>query len=426
MAKAPMRMRLTAALRTMTREAGRGATTGIGVDGWRTDKCNFSEDWTGVRGGSSGREFGAELGREQMAEAAEKSGGEKAETNSVAMKRVLIVRLGAIGDVLMLLPSAYELHRRGARVDWVCGKVVAPLLAMYPWVNRIEVDDTELYHGGRAGQMRQLAKLWRRLAGRKYDLCAVVQYDKRYRWLAGAVRAEKRIELSHEERGRELLAGRWHANEYARVLGLVGDGFREENVRLLRPEVVPAVAIGELASGGRGRVGMVPAGAKNVLRESALRRWPVENYVALTRELVRRGYEVVLTGSAEDGWVRKDFAELLAGSGGGSQVQDWIGRTTLPELVGLYDACDVVVTHDTGCMHVAGISTAKVLAIFGPTEPGSFLPRREGVKALWGGERLACRPCYDGRDFAPCQWNGCVREISVERVVGEMEALLAE
>ena len=191
--------------------------------------------------------------------------------------------------------------------------------------------------------------------------------------------------------------------------------------------MVPAVAMGAVGSGRRGRVGIVPAGAKNVLRESALRRWPVENYVALTRELVQRGYEVVLTGSAEDGWVRKDFRELLAGDGGGSgsAVQDWIGRTTLPELVGLYDRCDVVVTHDTGCMHVAGISKAKVLAIFGPTEPGSFLPRREGVKALWGGERLACRPCYDGRDFAPCQWNGCVREISVERVVGEMEALLA-
>ncbi len=346
---------------------------------------------------------------------------------------VLIVRLGSIGDVLMLLPAVYELHKRGARIDWVCGKVVAPLLAMYPWVNRVEVDDHALYHGGRAGQARQLAGLWRRLAGRKYDVCAVLQYDRRYRWLAGVVRAGRRIELSHEDRERRLLPGRWHANEYARVLGLAGDGFREENMRLLRPEVVPGVevggvAIGELAAGRdggrRGRVGIVPAGAKNVLRESALRRWPVENYVELTRELVKRGYEVVLTGSAEDGWVRKDFAELLAAGGRGA-VQDWIGRTTLPELVGLYDRCDVVVTHDTGCMHVAGISRAKVLAIFGPTEPGSFLPRREGVRGLWGGEKLACRPCYDGRDFAPCQWNGCVREITVERVLSEMEALLA-
>jgi heptosyltransferase-2 len=338
------------------------------------------------------------------------------------MQRVLIVRLGAIGDVLMLLPSAYRLHQLGARVDWVCGKVVAPLLALYPWVNRIEVDDTALYHGGRAGQMRELTRLWRKLAGRKYDLCAVVQYDRRYKWLAGAVRAEKRIQLSHEDRENELIAGRWHANEYARVLGLVEDGFREENVRLLRPEVVPAVEIGARRAGARGRVALVPAGAKNVLRESALRRWPIENYVALTWELLARGYEVVLTGSAEDGWVRADFGELLQHE----RVADWIGRTTLPELIGLYDGCDVVVTHDTGSMHVAGISKAKVLAIFGPTQPGNFLPRREGVRALWGGEKLACRPCYDGRDFAPCRWNGCVREIAVERVVGEMEALLAE
>jgi heptosyltransferase II len=344
------------------------------------------------------------------------------QTGAGAMRRVLIVRLGAIGDVLMLLPSVYRLHQLGAQVDWVCGKVVAPLVAMYPWVNRIEVDDTALYHGGRAGQVRELAGLWRRLAGRKYDLCAVIQYDRRYKWLAGAVRAKRRIQLSHEDRDFELIPGRWHANEYARVLGLVEDGFHEENMRLLRPEVVPTVAIAARRSGGRGRVALVPAGAKNVLRESALRRWPIENYVALTRELLARGYEIVLTGSAEDGWVRAEFAELLNHDG----VADWIGRTTLPELIGLYDACDVVVTHDTGSMHVAGISRAKVLAIFGPTQPGNFLPRREGVRGLWGGESLACRPCYDGRDFAPCQWNGCVREITVERVLFNMEALLAE
>lgn len=347
---------------------------------------------------------------------------ERQQTGTAPMQRVLIVRLGAIGDVLMLLPSAYRFHQQGAQVDWVCGKVVAPLLAMYPWVNRIEVDDTALYHGGRTGQFRELTRLWRELAGRKYDLCAVIQYDRRYKWLAGAVRARRRIQLSHEDRDLELIAGRWHANEYARVLGLVEDGFRDENVPLLRPEVVPTVELTARRAGSRGRVALVPAGAKNVLRESALRRWPIENYVALTRELLESGFEVVLTGSADDGWVRTDFADLLKHEG----LADWISRTTLPELVALYDACEVVVTHDTGSMHVAGISKAKILAIFGPTQPGNFLPRREGVRALWGGESLACRPCYDGRDFAPCKWNGCVREITVQRVLGEMEALLAE
>jgi heptosyltransferase-2 len=66
-----------------------------------------------------------------------------------------------------------------------------------------------------------------------------------------------------------------------------------------------------------------------------------------------------------------------------------------------------------------------VLAIFGPTTMGNFLPRRAGVKGIWGGERLPCRPCYDGRDFAACPRNACMEETTVPRVMAELQALLA-
>jgi len=341
---------------------------------------------------------------------------------------VLLVKLGAIGDVLMLLPAAQRMYQSGARVDWVCGAVVAPLLGMYPWVNRIEVDERQLFQQGRAGQVRALGELWRRLAGRRYDLVAVMQYDRRYELLARVVRAGRRVRLEREVRERMLIDGRWHANEYARVLGLRADAYSPEdageNMRLARPDLVPKLRV-EIALPpitGR-RVAMVPAGAKNVMREGALRRWPLKNYVALTRVLLARGYEVVLTGSAEDGWVRESFGHLLDRGAG---VRDLIGRTSLPELVAVYDACDAVVTHDTGSLHVAGVSHAAVLAIFGPTNMGNFLPRRERVRGVWGGQRLACRPCYDGREFAACARNVCMEDVGVDRVVAELESLLEE
>jgi heptosyltransferase-2 len=352
--------------------------------------------------------------------AASKTGGPR--------ERVLLVKLGAIGDVLMLLPAARRLYEHGATVDWVCGAVVGPLLGMYPWVNRIEVDERLLFQQGKAGQAKALLGVWRQLAGRRYDLCAVMQYDRRYELLTRVVRARRRLRLDRDDRERTLIDGRWHANEYARVLGLHPDAYAPgdagENMRLVRPELVPALS-GEIALPpvrGR-RVALVPAGAKNVLREGALRRWPLENYVALTRQLLARGHEVVLTGSAEDGWVRDGFGALLHAQSG---VSDLIGRTSLPELVAVYDACDAVVTHDTGSLHIAGISRAAVLAIFGPTNMGNFLPRRERVRGIWGGERLACRPCYDGRDFAACPRNVCMEDVSVERVIAEVEAMLGE
>lgn len=333
--------------------------------------------------------------------------------------RVLIVRMGAIGDVLMLLPAVHALHRQGAQVDWVCGKVVAPLLAMYPWINRIEVDERELFHGGTAAQTSALLKLWRRLALRRYDLCAVMQYDRRYALLSRVVRAQQRLQLDHADRRRKLIDGRWHANEYARILGQTPDTYHEENVRLLRPEEnqIPHFKIESMHAR---RIALAPAGAKNVLREGALRRWPVQSYVALSRELIARGYEVVLTGSNDDAWVRPHFAQQLADPA----MRATFGQTTLPELLALFDSCDAVITHDTGAMHIAGISRAAVIAIFGPTTMSNFLPRRERVAGLWGGERLPCRPCYDGREFAPCNNNVCVQDISVAQVLAALETLI--
>jgi heptosyltransferase-2 len=349
-------------------------------------------------------------------------------------KSVLIVRLGAIGDVVMLLPAVHALHQRGARVDWVCGKVVAPLLALYPWINRIEVDERQLFHAGKAGQTRALLALWRVLAGRSYDLCAVMQYDRRYAALSRVVRAKRRFQLDKSRRETMLLEGRWHANEYARVLGVAPDEYHEPNVELLRPDEVPLTGPAEdmwrlqeenkeaptERHGQYGRIALVPAGAKNVLREGALRRWPIANYVRLASELLASGHEVVLTGSSDDAWVRTEFGDLLQHAA----LRDCIGKTTLPELLALYDCCDAVVTHDTGSLHIAAIARARVLAIFGPTTMGTFLPRRAGVKGIWGGERLPCRPCYDGRDFAACPRNVCMEDTSVARVIAELETLL--
>jgi heptosyltransferase-2 len=344
-------------------------------------------------------------------------------------KRVLIVRLGAIGDVLMLLPAVHRLHQRGAQVDWVCGKVVAPLLALYPWINRMEVDEQQLFHGGQAERARALLALWRKLAFRRYDLCAVMQYDRRYALLSRVVRAGRRLQLNKVVRSLSLIDGRWHANEYARILGLAPDEYHEENVRLLRPDdsQIPSLSAApeetwsarNASSSKPLRIALAPAGAKNILREGALRRWPIANYVALTRELLARDHEVVLTGSHDDAWVREPFAELPRSP----LLRDSIAQTTLPELLALYDNCDAVITHDTGALHMAAISRASVIAIFGPTTMSNFLPRRERIVGLWGGERLPCRPCYDGRNFAACPRNVCMEDVSVAQVLAALEQL---
>jgi heptosyltransferase-2 len=154
-----------------------------------------------------------------------------------------------------------------------------------------------------------------------------------------------------------------------------------------------------------------------LLRKQILRRWPIESYVALTHQLLERGWEVVLLGGPEDIWVKSHFEGL--------SVTDCIGTLSLPEVISACDTCDAVVSHDTGPMHLAGLSRACLVGIFGPSDPALFLPRRPFVVGVWGGQGFACRPCYDGTDFAPCQFNGCMQQVTVEVILRELDSLLS-
>ena len=337
------------------------------------------------------------------------------------MPRTLLIKLGAIGDAVMLLPAAYELYRSGQTVDWVCGAELLPLLRLYPWVNPIVADEAALLAGSAGRRMRAMAGLWRRLAGRRYDLVATLYYDKRYRMLTLPVRARRKLLLSHTDRNRRLLPGRHHTDEYARLLLGWKDEHRATQLSPVPPPALPAspLAMG-LASpparSARTRIVLAPAGAKNLLADDALRRWPAESYVALASMLARAGHEVVLLGSAGDAWVQPLFA--------GVPVMDRIGLDSLPETLALLDEADLLVTHDTGPLHLAGLVRCAVVGIFGPTDPRGRLPQRTGTLALWGGEGFSCRPCYDGRTFAPCPQNDCMRQYTPAMVYDEVLEML--
>ena len=334
--------------------------------------------------------------------------------------RVLILKFGAIGDVVMAIPAAYALYQRGAEIDWVCGTIVAPLLACYPWIRTIVADDRAILKGSPSERIVALTKLWRILGGKKYDLCATLYYDRRYRLLTLPVRAKRKLILSTTDRVAKLLPGRHHTDEYARILLGLEDAERPVALTPVRPEMLPESPLARVfhAAGIRSRVVLAPGGAKNTMRDDALRRWPVERYAAVAHGLLEHGAEVVLIGGPDDGWVLPSFQ--------GMAVTDMVGKLTLAQTLALLDESDVMVTHDTGPLHLAGITRVGIVSVFGPTDPRGRLPQRADTVAIWGGEGFACRPCYDGRDYAPCANNGCMKQVTVERVLSEVKAVMEQ
>lgn len=312
--------------------------------------------------------------------------------------------------------SAIDQKESGSSITWICGKTVAPLVRATNRVDEIiELDDRKLLKGGKASALAVLFGLWIGLLGRRFDLIITSHADPRYKLLSLTAIGKIRRSFGEKEGRRWPVPGRYHADEYVRlVTGTDGPMSLKALIPPLRPPLREDLK--KKLQEGKKIVALAPGGAKNILRDDSLRRWPLENYAHVAEKLLRGGFQVLITGSASDDWVKETFRKL--------PVTDLVGETSLVDLTALYGECQLVITHDSGPLHLAIASGTRVLALFGPTAPSEKIPRNEKVRVLWGGEHLACRPCYDGRNYADCSDNQCLKSLTMERVYQEAAGML--
>ena len=95
------------------------------------------------------------------------------------------------------------------------------------------------------------------------------------------------------------------------------------------------------------------------------------------------------------------------------------GRTTLRELACLYRQASLLVTTDSGPMHLAAAMGTPVIALFGPTDPARTGPYGPGHRVIR--RVLSCAPCFRKR----CDLPRCMTEISVEEVFKAVREMLA-
>lgn len=337
--------------------------------------------------------------------------------------RVLVVKLGAMGDVIMSLTMVTALRALDptAHLTWIVGQASRPILDLVAGIDKIIcVDERRIMRGTLREQTQAVFRLWLKLAGRHFDLVITAHADRRYRILSLPVVATERRAWARGGRAGPL-PGRYHASEYARLISN-RDGPASPNYDL--PQVaqeLPRLPFDRCDH--QALVVLAPGGARNVMRDDPLRRWPIERYVELARALLASGCTVVAVGAKHELHVGEAFA--------GTGVISLVGRTSFPELVATIRAADVVVTHDSLALHLSRLARTPVVALFGPTSPHEKVPpvRSAGpdsaMRVLWGGENLPCRPCYDGVNYFACPVNKCMRDISSDEVMGSIRGILA-
>ena len=150
----------------------------------------------------------------------------------------------------------------------------------------------------------------------------------------------------------------------------------------------------------------------------ANKRWPAEYYAQLVRELARthREHRFVVLGSAGDASLGAIIAD-----GNRERCLDLTGQTSLSEMIEWIRLSQLVVTNDTGPMHIAAALGKPLVAIFGPTEPRRTGPYGQVERSV----RIAlpCAPCLKPRCHfvKPME---CLRAISPALVLARVESLL--
>ncbi len=310
--------------------------------------------------------------------------------------RVLVVKLSSLGDILHALPVVHCL-RLGldARIDWVTQTEYTGLVAAFPDVERA-------IGFPRRGSLTDLGAFARELRTARYDLAIDLQGLLKSAFVTRLARARHRIGPSYHREGSRLfyheVAG--PANRSRHALEQAFDVVA--HLSLPRCETVFPISLSvPPMAGPRPWIALAP------FSRWQSKNWPLDRFDELARRLWRaRGGTLFLVGAPDDAAACEKLRGLV-----GEHAVNMAGRTNLVELAGLLSAVDLLVSNDSGPMHLAAAVGTPVLALFGPTDPGLTGP--------WGARNrvltapVACRPCRRRACGGP---HGCMRDLAVETV----------
>jgi heptosyltransferase-2 len=327
--------------------------------------------------------------------------------------RILCVRFSSIGDVLLTTPLVRALKRRhpDAELFFVTKRAMAPLVADNPHLTQVVMLEPGESITGLARRLRALAPTHgldlhgslRSAALRLLVRCRWSGYSKRK--AARTTLIATKIDLYGEH---VPVPERYF--EAARALTVRPDGDPPEFFLAAATRERAGRWLAERGLDARPFAALAPGAAH------ATKRWPIKHWQALAERLQRSGYGLVAVGGPED----RDLAQQI-----GTTVVNAAGEFTLQETGACLARAAVLVSGDTGVMHMAtGVGT-PVVALFGPTvEAFGFFPYTSRAVVL---ERnLTCRPCSAmGTERCPLGHHRCLEDLLPDQVAAAVARLVA-
>ena len=326
---------------------------------------------------------------------------------SSSPERILVVRVGALGDTLMatpLLRRLHELHPR-AEIDFFCSRLASPLLELNPHLSNLFA-----LRGRNWPLWLSLEKqrLVRSLRARDYDFSVLLESAPRYRAL---------LERAGLKSIRSFAEVPFDASRHAIVNNLRAGGIRDPETGALDMEL--ALSPGDETAAGRilasfprplvgVHIGWGPRGRKRN-QAQRLRGWSHAGFVELIRRIrSRNDVGVVLTGSSEDA---ADTANICRQVPDG-RVRSIAGQTGVRELAAVIKRLDLLISVDSGPCHMAAAVGTPLVVLWGPGRLEQTRPVSSTTPIRIVRQAVPCAPCQSTPMQKTCRRNLCMEQIT--------------
>lgn len=341
-------------------------------------------------------------------------------------RRILLVKPSALGDVVHALPVAATLHRRypESRLDWLVEEEAADIVRGHPAISDVVVSGRRRWlrqlRGARqiAPTLGEVARFVADLRRRRYDAVLDLQGLFKSALYVMATGAPIRVGFAEGREGspwvltHRIAAPPQPVHAVDRYLALAGAVGATEPVREFQIALTPQAksVAGSILAGCRRPVVVLHPAAR-----WRTKLWEVRRWRELAAVLLAEGAGVLLTGGDADGALTAEI-----GAGLDPAPLSLVGQLSLKELAAVLEGSDLMVTVDSGPMHMAAAMGTPVVALFGPTDPHRTGPLGTGTVLQ---HPLPCSPCLQ-RHCRIADVHRCMRDLGVAEVLTAVRGLL--
>lgn len=284
-------------------------------------------------------------------------------------KKILIVKLSSLGDLFHALPTVCALKNGlNAEIDWVVQPEYEKLVRCFDDVNRVFCFPRR--------NLRQSPAFLKKIREQQYDFVIDLQGLMKSALITAAAKGKRKIGPSASREGARLLyqetSGRKNKERHAAEELM--DVVRHLNLPVPETLCFPVTFPAHPGFGPGPHIALCPCS------RAAGKNWPADRFAAVAARLQKeKAARIHLVGGAADREICKQIAADL-----GPAVLNHAGQTSLIELGSLLQTMTLLITVDSGPMHMAAAIRTPTLALFGPTSPlrtGPYGPQHRVVES---------------------------------------------